>query len=258
MYDVESHIAEIYDKQEDYTDDVELIRRLIGKSGPLSILEPFCGTGRISIPLAQDGHSIVGLDQAEVMLGKARSKISMLPEEVQSRIFLQKRDVIDGDWPRDFDLVILGGNCLYELATAGEQEKCIKYAAASLRPRGHVYMDNNHMEGELAYSWQKAGVTLRFPSGRCTDGTSIESEGETIWFDAQQRLARFRRRTKVTFPDGRTIEKEYIQQKHPVSTSEVQSWLEKYGFTLERVYGDRAGNPYVKTSDRAIFWAIKR
>ena len=30
MYDVGRHIAEIYDQQERYTDDVELIRKLIG------------------------------------------------------------------------------------------------------------------------------------------------------------------------------------------------------------------------------------
>ena len=52
MYDIEPHIAEIYDQVEIYHDDVELIRKLIGGRGPLRILEPFCGTGRILIPLA--------------------------------------------------------------------------------------------------------------------------------------------------------------------------------------------------------------
>ena len=224
----------------------------------MRILEPFCGTGRIFIPLALDGHNIYGLDQAGGMLDRARSKIKQLPKEVQRRITLAEADVTSDDWPRDFDLVILGGNCLFELATAGEQEKCIEYAVSSLRPGGRVYVDNDHMEGELDPSWQKAGITLRFPTGRCADGTNIESEGETVWFDKQHRLARFRRRTKVTFPDGKTIEKEYIQQKHPVSKVEVQSWLEKYGFVVDKLYGDRAGNPYDETSDRAIFWAVKR
>jgi ribosomal protein S18 acetylase RimI-like enzyme len=36
---------------------------------------------------------------------------------------------------------------------------------------------------------------------------------------------------------------------------EVQSWLEKYGFEVERIFGDRSGNPYTSTSRRAIFWA---
>jgi hypothetical protein len=50
-------------------------------------------------------------------------------------------------------------------------------------------------------------------------------------------------------------EKEYIQQKHPVSAVEVQTWLEAHGFAIEQLYGDRAGNPYTEISQRAIFWA---
>lgn len=257
MYDIEPHIAEIYDNQETYTDDVELIRNLMGDCGPLSILEPFCGTGRIFIPLALDGHDIVGLDQAKRMLERASIKIKQLPEEVQRRITLIEADVTSEEWPKNFDLVILGGNCLYELATPEEQERCIIQAATSLKAGGHVYVDNNHMEGELDISWQRSGVSNAFPTGRCSDGTDIESRWEAIWWDAPNRLVRFRRCTKVTFTDGKNIQKEYVQQKHPVSTIEVQTWLETHGFIIERMYGNRAGNPYSEISNRAIFWAVK-
>jgi len=257
MYDIEPHIAEVYDNQENYTDDVELIRSMIGDRVTLNILEPFCGTGRIFIPLALDGHNIVGFDQARAMLERARSKIERLPEEVQSRITLIEADVTSEGWPRDFDLVILGGNCLYELATPEEQEKCIISAAVSLKPGGHVYLDNNHMEGELDPSWQKTGITERFPTGRCSDGTAIESEGETIWWDVQNRLVRYRRRTKVNFLDGSHMQKEHFIQCHPPSKVEMQTWLENHGFIVERVFGDRNGSPYVEASERAIFWAVK-
>jgi len=258
MYDIELHIAEVYDMQITHTDDVGLIRDLIGERGPLCILEPFCGTGRISIPLALDGHNIVGLDQAEGMLDHGCSRIKQLPEEVQSRITLSKADVTRDDWPQDFDLVILGGNCFYELATPEEQERCIVSAASSLKPGGHVYVDNDHMEGELYSSWQQSGVSKAFPTGRCTDGTNIESYWEAIWWDSQMRLIRYRRSTKVTFSDGNIIKKEYIQQKHPVSAIEVRTWLENNGFIIERLYGDYKGNPYVDTSGRAIVWAMKK
>ena len=257
MYDVEPHVAEIYDQVETCTDDVALIRRLVGGRGPLDILEPFCGTGRILIPLALDGHQLVGPDQARGMLARAREKIRQLPEEVQRRVTLIEADVTREPWPRGFDLVVLGGNCFYELATPREQEGCIVSAAASLRPGGYIYVDNDHMEGDLDQAWQKPGVNQGFPSGTCTDGTWFESTIETIWYDVPRRLARFRRRTKVTLPDGSVVEQEYIQQKHPVSTAEVQTWLESQGFVVERLYGDRAGNPYTQASERAIFWARK-
>ncbi len=257
MYDIEPHIAEIYNQIETYTDDVELVRNLIGERGPLRILEPFCGTGRILIPLALDGHRLVGLDQAQGMLARARAKTRRLPREVQRRITLSEADVTCEEWPQGFDLVILGGNCFYELATPQEQEGCIISAAASLNPGGYVYIDNNHMEGDLDESWRKPGVSQGFPTGICADGTYIESTTETIWYDAPRRLVKFRRCTQVTLPDGSIVEKAYIQQKHPVSTVEVQTWLETHGFIIERTYGDRAGNPYTETSSRAIFWARK-
>jgi SAM-dependent methyltransferase len=147
MYDIEAPITEIYDQKENNTDDVELIRKLIGDQDSLNILEPFCGTWRILIPLALDGHSIVGIDSARGMLERARYKIKQLSEAVRRNITLTEADVVGEGWPTDFDLVILGGNCFYELATPEEQERCIIKAANSLKPGGHVYIDNDHMEG---------------------------------------------------------------------------------------------------------------
>jgi len=57
-------LAELYERRETYADDVDLIRRLIARGGPLNVLECFCGTGRIALPLAQDGHCVTGIDIA--------------------------------------------------------------------------------------------------------------------------------------------------------------------------------------------------
>ena len=254
-YNIDVHVAEIYDQVETQTDDVDLIRRLIGERGPLRILEPFCGTGRILIPLALDGHELVGLDQAKAMLDRARAKVERLPEGVRKRIMLAEADVTASAWPGDFDLVILGGNCFYELATPEEQEGCIGSAAAALKPGGYVYLDNDHMEGDLDEGWRQPGISKGFPTGTCADGTRLQGAGETIWWDAPRRLVRFRRSVTVTFPDGTTTSKEWIQQKHPPSAVEVRTWLEAHGFIIEQMYGDRAGSPYVQSSPRAIFWA---
>lgn len=109
--------------------------------------------------------------------------------------------------------MILGANCLYELATAEEQALCISHAAEALKPGGYLCLDNDHMEGDLDPAWQKLGVTSKtFPTGVCTDGTRVQSTLETIWFDAPQRLARFRRCTTVTFPDGQAVERADIQR----------------------------------------------
>jgi hypothetical protein len=113
------------------------------------------------------------------------------------------------------------------------------------------------MEGELAATWQNIDVVEPSLRGECIDGTIVESTRETIWFDAPDRLARFRRRTKVVPPEGSIVEQEYIQQKHPVSKAEVQGWLERQGFLIEGTYGNYDGVSYSDISPRAIFWASR-
>jgi len=258
MYDVESHIAELYDIQQDNRQDIELLRKLLQDHESLYILEPFCGTGRIFLPLLLDGHHISGLDQAQDMLDYAALKISRLSEEIQTRIKLQQMDVVEESWPEGFNLVILGGNCFYELATGADQRKCVQKASHSLKPGRYVYIDNDHMESELASSWIEPGVTKAFPTGICSDGTRIESFCEVIWYDKSEKLVRFRRLTDVKFQDGKVLSKEYIQQKHPVSMDEVKQWLESYGFIIHHIFGDWAGNPYNEKSPRVIFWVQKQ
>ena len=258
MYDLDAHVAELYDQLITTTEDIALIRWLIGPRKGLRILEPFCGTGRVLIPLALDGHTVVGLDCARGMLSRAKAKVATLPPEVQEQITLLQRDVLWEAWPAGFDLVILGGNCLYELATPEEQAQVIASAANALRPGGHLFVDNDHMEGELDSSWYDPPVCERvFPTGECADGTRLESRWRVIWYDAPRRLIRFLRQTRISLPDGSVVEREYIQQKHPVSAIEVTDWLTSQGLTIEHMLGDYEGHPYTNSAPRAIFWAKK-
>jgi SAM-dependent methyltransferase len=256
LYDVNECVAQLYDQIIDDTMDVCLLRRLIGGRGPLRILEPFCGTGRILIPLAEDGHTLVGIDQAGAMLRRAEAKLTA---QISDRVTLLTADATAGGWPTGFDLVVLGGNCFYDLATPAEQQACIAAAAASLLPGGYLFLDNDHMEGELAESWRRPGVnTGSFPTGTCPDGTRLEGRMETIWYDAPRRLVRLRRGVTITFPDGRVVDREWVQQKHPVSVDEIRGWLAEYGFVVEQMLGDHAGTPYTDQSTRATFWARKQ
>ena len=66
----------IYDQQV-IQDDVEHIISMAGNS-PLNILEVACGSGRISIPLAQKGHVVTGFDVDEAMLARIPQKVQRL------------------------------------------------------------------------------------------------------------------------------------------------------------------------------------
>ena len=255
-YDVDSRIPEIYDLIETQTEDISLIRELIGNRIPLRILEAFCGNGRILIPLAKDGHTITGLDKSEPMLNSLHHKMEQLPESVLKNITIIQADVLSEKWPVDFDLVLLGGNCFYELATPEEQEKCIWLARNALKPGGYLYLDNDHMEGDLDPSWYRPGIKYgSFPTGKCSDGTLIRGSRQVIWYDIPKRLVQFRRTVEMKTPDGEINRKEWIEQKHPPSTFEMKEWLNKYGSEIENLWGNRDKSHYTDDSPRAVFWA---
>ena len=237
----------IYDEIERGADDINLIQRLIGDRGPLRILEPFCGTGRILIPLAQDGHEIVGLDKSRFMLDRTRKKVAQLPEDIQQRIKLIEADVTVDKWPNGFDVVILGGNWPYELPAPEVQEGCIASAATSLKPGGYIFHDSDHMEGDLDSRWREPGVK-KGQEEILPDGTRVQGASETIRYDAAKRLWQSRRSTTITFLDGSTDTREIIIQKHPPSRDEVRDWLEKHGFTIEWAK---------ETEGRITYWARK-
>jgi SAM-dependent methyltransferase len=198
-YSADAHIAEVYDGRETQTDDIALLRRLIGRDPGLSIFEPFCGTGRILVPLAEDGHHLIGLDESAEMLQRLRDTLKRLPDP-ERRVRLVQMPVLAARWPEDLDVVLLGGNCFYEVSSSDEQKALISRAASALRSGGHVFLDNDdHQSVTLQAEWQKPPGSPRraFPSGTCGDGTVLEGSTETAWYDVQ---GRSRRRGVVALP----------------------------------------------------------
>ncbi len=208
FYDVESHLPEIYDQEEIQTHDLKFIIKLLQNTNCNRILEPFCGTGRILLPLAEEGYEIVGIDSSVGMLKRLREKLHKLPESVQERINIIQSGLTVSDWPKGFDTVLLAGNCLYELADVAEQQETIKKAAESVKPQGFLFVDNDNMEGELAESWCHIDQEVEsFPSGQCRDGTQLQGYVRTVWVDRKRRIWRAQRRLEVVDPNGRKEEK---------------------------------------------------
>ena len=78
-YDVESHLPEIYDQEETQTHDLEYVMKLLQNTNCGTILAPFYGTGRILLPLAEEGYEIVGIDSSVGMLRRLREKLHEFP-----------------------------------------------------------------------------------------------------------------------------------------------------------------------------------
>ncbi len=114
-------------------------------------------------------------------------------------------------WAIGFDVVVWGGNCLYELVTPDEQAGVMASATRALRSGGYLFLDNDHVEGHPDRGWYEpsAGVGV-YPTGTCADGIRSESRWEVTWHDVGRRRTRFRQGARVIGPDGDVLEDEHL------------------------------------------------
>src|SRR5689334_5151366 len=77
--------------------DVEFYLKEAQKAGSPD-LELGCGTGRILLPIAESGITVVGLDRAPDMISIAKQKLSRLSNKTQHHT-----ELVEGDM-RSFDL----------------------------------------------------------------------------------------------------------------------------------------------------------
>lgn len=145
-------------------------RHFGGKPG--RILELGAGSGRVTIPLARDGHSVVALDQSAAMLGKLRTRIAALPAAVAPRVTALEGDLRGFQVPPKlgpkFPLAIAAFNVLEHLYTRGELDACLRGVAAHLAPNGIFAFDVQMPD----LGWLARDPSKRWAKTRFTDPTT--------------------------------------------------------------------------------------
>jgi len=155
--------------------DVTFYRELARRRGADLVLELGAGSGRVTVPLARDGRSIVALDQSEAMLVALRARAARLPSPVARRITPVLGDLrtftIGGTGsrgPRRFPLAIAAFNVLEHLYTRGEVTACLQRIAAHLAPGGVFAFDVQLPD----LAWLLRDPNKRWARTRFTDPTT--------------------------------------------------------------------------------------
>ena len=84
------------------------------------MLELGCGTGRVTIPIAQSGINIIGLDSSTEMLRKAQDKVQTLPVDTSNISFLHE-DMRNFSVDQEFGLVIIPFRGFLSLLSVADQ-----------------------------------------------------------------------------------------------------------------------------------------
>jgi len=136
--------------------------------GPGRILELGAGSGRVTIPLARDGHQVVALDQSPAMLARLRDRVAALPAAARGRIEPVQADLRTFRVKRRFPLVIAAFNVLEHLYTRGEVDACLRRVAEHLEPGGAFVFDVQMPD----LAWLVRDPTKRWAKTRFTDPTT--------------------------------------------------------------------------------------
>src|SRR5258708_34675961 len=106
LYD--SFIADYYDASPvvaGRTQDIAFYRSATREFGD-PVLELGCGTGRVTMALAEDGYRVTGLDLSERVLERAAQKRAAFVREARERVRFVQGDMTGCDRAAQFGLVI--------------------------------------------------------------------------------------------------------------------------------------------------------
>jgi SAM-dependent methyltransferase len=106
-----------------------------------AVLELGCGTGRILLPIARAGRTVVGLDASSQMLARCREKLAVEPEPVRARVALHEGDARDFDVGATFPLVIAPFRIVQHLTTVEDQLHFLASVLRHLAPGGRFIFD---------------------------------------------------------------------------------------------------------------------
>ena len=102
------------------------------------ILELGCGTGRISIPIAEAGVRVDGLDPSPAMLKQADAKLQIANSEVTNLLRLQWGDMRSFEMNRRYKLVIIPYRSFMHLKTLEDQVMTLTTIFDHLKPGGSL------------------------------------------------------------------------------------------------------------------------
>ena len=217
--------------------------------GPL--LELGSGTGRILLPIARAGATIVGLDSSSNMLERCRQKLAAESAAVRGRVTLQQRDIHDFDLGERFPLIIAPFRVVQHLTTVDDQLRFLAAVARHLAPNGRFAFDV--FNPYFAKLVEADGVEREdTPAQRLSDGRTLRRA---------YRIARVRWVDQVSeseliyYVDG----KRYVQafEMRWYLAAELQHLLARAGFRVRAMYGDFARGPVVDGCPELVVLAEK-
>lgn len=211
------------------------------KGGPA--LELACGTGRLTVPIAQSGVEIVGTDSSPAMLETARAKAAAAGVQVE----FAQADMRDFDLPGRFALIFIAGNSLQHLFSVQELQQCFACARRHLAPGGRLVFDvSNPDPAQLERDSGQRVVAFRVNDAKRGEIT-LE---ETATYDSATSIRHLVWHFSAPGePDFRVIEY-HLRMIFP---PDILQALGAAGFRVDTRYGEYTRIAFAPSSPRQVY-----
>jgi ubiquinone/menaquinone biosynthesis C-methylase UbiE len=220
-----------------YDADVRFILGHLPPAGS-AVIDLACGTGRITLPLAEVGYEVTGVDLHEGMLERAREKAAEQGLPVR---FLQQ-DCRSLDLSVSSPLIVMAGNSFQHFLTNEDQDRMMESVRRHLEPGGRFIFDTrNPVPSELA-------VPDRYEVDAEAGGRRIR-EVHTETYDPVTQILHCT--TEKFTEDGAPLGKDAISLRYTYPL-ELERLLRQHGFRLENRYGDWSGRPFQAESGQMV------
>jgi SAM-dependent methyltransferase len=254
MLDDMDRIARFFDADyADYTDDLPLVQAYAQRTGG-PLLELGCGTGRLLVPLAHAGYDVTGVDLSREMLRAARTRVEAAG--VADRVTLVHGDYGDAPLAGPYRLAFVMMNTFLHLTTIAQQVRALRHWREHLAPGGLLLIDV--FNPDVA---QLAGLDGRIEwdhtwTDPLTGATVMKFLMRTVDL-AEQRIHVNLIYDEIA-ADGQVRRTVAQYDQRYLWRFEAELLLDKSGYALEAVYGDRSLGPFDSNSDTMILVARRR
>lgn len=224
------------------------------------ILELACGTGRLTIPMAEVGAEVVGVDVAPGMIAQANAKRDRLPPGDRARCEFVVGDMRTLRLGRRFDKVILAFNTILHMTRDEDLEATLRTAAEHLRPRGLFHVD--------LHTPHPAVVPRDDPSGRYDPQQMIDPRSrdryivtENNQYDPRTQINTMRFYYQQVDVYGKAVGPERCRKLRlrVLFPRELDTWLHRTGFEIVGDWDDLDGTtPFSGEGGRRVLTARLR
>ena len=129
--------ANIYDGLNTSLSDLQFYKKWLLTNKDARILELCCGTGRLTIPIAQEGYNICGVDYTSSMLERAQAKAIKTGLEIN---FIEA-DIRTLDLQEQFDFIFIPFNSIHHLYRNEDLFKALESVKRHLKDGGLFLFD---------------------------------------------------------------------------------------------------------------------